>query len=95
MIKAKIDDLSICDRLALTYTSRQQGGTFFEVAIRTRAGFGERVRIDQLCAERSVLRSRWNAAVKVVHFTAEEWRYLRGLERAAQSVMAAARQIAE
>ena len=95
MIKAKIEDLEVCDRLSLTYTSRQQGGTFFEVAIRTRAEFGERVRIDQVCAERSVLHSRWNATIKVVHFTAEEWRYLRCLERAAPSVMAAARQIVE
>lgn len=95
MIKAKIEDLWVCDRLALTYNLRQQGCSSFEAAIKTRANVGDRVRIDQLCAERSVFHSRWDAAVKVVLFTADEWRYLRGLGKAAQSVMAAARQIAE
>ena len=95
MIKAKIEDLWVSDRLSLAYTLNQQGGTSFEVAIKTRANFGERVRLDQICAERSVLHSHWEANLKVVLFTAEEWRYLRGMEGAAQSVMAAARQIGE
>ena len=95
MKKATIEQLEVCDRISQTYASRQQGGTIFEVAIKTRAEVGERVRLDEVGAERSVIRSRWSACVKVAHFTAEDWRYLRGLERALPSVVDAARQIAE
>jgi hypothetical protein len=94
MKKATIMCPETVDSLSKTYESRQQGGTIIEVLVKTRAEFGERVRLDEISAERTIINSRWVASVKVIHVTAQDWRYLRGTERGLPSVIDAARQLA-
>ena len=95
MKKATIDIRAMCDRFAEYYARKDQGGTFFEAVVNTRAKVGERVDLIELGAQRSVLESRWVRSVKVVHFTADDWLYLRGLKSAEPALIDTARQIME
>lgn len=93
MKKAEIDNKGICDQIATIYMNRGQGETVFEVVVETLAKIRERVRIDAIIAERTVWRSRYMADEKVVHFTAQEWFYLRGLDKGSAAAIEAARGI--
>ena len=95
MKKATIDNMEMGDRLAGFYARKDQGRTTFEVVVNTRAKVDERVELIELGAQRRVLVSRWVTSLKVVHFTAYEWRYLRGFESAEPALIDAARQIVE
>lgn len=93
MKKATIKCIEVCDRLATTYDDKEQLDTIIEVIVSTSATIGDRVRLPELDAERSVIKSRWVRSVKVVHFTAAEWLYLRGLRRCPPDVLDDAREL--
>lgn len=93
MKKANIEARTVVDRIALCYADRDQGGTYIEVIVKTRADIGERVLIEELGAQRNVLRSRWLTNVKVVLITADEWRYLRGTVWVEPRMLGSARQL--
>ena len=95
MIKAKITSFPSCDRLARYYYDNDQCKMNMEATIQTKAKEGDRVSLPELNAERSVFRSQFDHSVMVVHITAEEWLYLRGLERAQPHVFYASQQITE
>ena len=95
MRKATLKCMDVCDRLAQFYEDKEQRGTIIEVIVRTSAEVGDRVKLPELGAERSVISSRWINSDKVVHFTAEEWLFLRGIKRALPHLVDAARQIME
>ena len=78
MKKATIARGDVVDMLAKTYEDKDQIGTIMEVIVKTRAEVGERVKIEELAAERGVISSRWVKSTKVVLFRADEWQYLRG-----------------
>lgn len=93
MKKAKIKGIEVVDSLAATYLRKKQGGTIMEVLVETRAEFGERVKIEELGAVSSVVNSRWVDNVKVVHFTANDWQYLRGTQWVEPHLVDKARQL--
>jgi hypothetical protein len=90
MRKATIKYADVCDRLAQTHEDKEQRGTIIEIIVQTRGKVGEQVNLHELGAVRCVLLSRWINSVKVVHVTAAEWLYLRGLKKATPSQLIAA-----
>ena len=95
MKKATIDNLNQVDRTATIYTDRSAEHTIMEITISTRAEVGERVRLPQISAERTVIESRMISGLKVVHFTAIDWRTLRGIEKTEEQHLKRARDISE
>lgn len=94
MRKATIDQLDIVGRLARQYIERGQPTTVIEVAVKTSAAVGDRVKLPDINAERTVIGSRWVAGVKVVHISAIDWLILRGAIVHSQSQLDTARNIA-
>ena len=95
MKKATIENPNEIDRAAALYTDRSAEHTIMEIAISTRAEVGERVRLPQISAERTVIESRVISGTKVVHFTAIDWRTLRGIEKTGEQHLKRARDISE
>ena len=82
MKKATIICINVCDLIARTYEIKKQEGTIIEINVQTRGNVGDRVNLLEIGAVRSVLLSSWVNNLKVVHITAAEWLYLRGLKKA-------------
>ena len=95
MKKATIDNTNQVDRAAAIYTDRSAEHTIMEIKISTRAKVGERVQLTQINAERTVIESRVISGKKVVHFTAIDWRTLRGIEKTGEQHLKRARDISE
>lgn len=95
MKKATIDNTNQVDRAAAIYTDCSAEHTIMEIKISTRAKVGERVQLPQINAERTVIESRVISGKKVVHFTAIDWRTLRGIEKTGEQHLKRARDISE